>query len=270
MAGNSGGPVLYVDVAGLFYGLLNYVLLAVTARLCLLRPSGWRLLSAALLGGCLETLALLALLPGPARWLFWLALLQLGLGPRDLRGWLSCAAVFGLLNIILTGAVFWLFFAGIFPGSGGVPLWGAGCLLLVVLGRLVLRCLPGLTRRAVAVEVEIELAGRHIRCGGFVDTGNTLRDPVDGAPVIVMHRKLLAEALAGENGGPEGLFTGPLTARFRVIPYRAVGQSHGLLPGLRADRVTVAGAFGEKHRTGVVIALTEDAVPECLVPAALL
>ena len=63
---------------------------------------------------------------------------------------------------------------------------------------------------------------------------------------------------------------GTLAGRFRVIPYRTVGKPRGLLPGLRADRVTVAGAFGRRRHSGVVIALTEDALPECLVPAALL
>ena len=153
------GPVLYVDVAWVFYGGLNYVLLTVCGRLCLLQPAGFRLVLASLLGAAFETLALLEPVPGGFKAVFALVMLAVALEPSGWREWLSVAAVFGLLNVIMTGVIFWLFFAGIFPGRG-LLLWGTGSLLLAALGRGLLRCLPGLTRRATAVAVEVELAGQ--------------------------------------------------------------------------------------------------------------
>lgn len=90
-------------------------------------------------------------------------------------------------------------------------------------------------------EVELEVGGRSCRMKAYVDTGNCLREPVTGKPVILVDQK---------GSGRLGFCREEFRERYTVIPYKAVGVSGGLLEGIRLDRVR----FGNKTITGVVLA----------------
>lgn len=73
----------------------------------------------------------------------------------------------------------------------------------------------------------------------FVDSGNLLKEPISGKPVILVDKK-----------GAKKLAFSPvsLEGRFAVIPYNAVGIENGLLEGVRLDKViykskVIEGAF---------------------------
>lgn len=78
------------------------------------------------------------------------------------------------------------------------------------------------------------------------DTGNTLRDPITGEPVIVIGAdaaKELTDLTARELAAPmETMMDHP---GFRLIPYHAVGQPSGMLLAKRFEHVTVDNYRGE-------------------------
>jgi len=100
--------------------------------------------------------------------------------------------------------------------------------------------------------VEIRFGDRSCRLQALVDTGNRLRDPLSGAPVVVAEgealRPLLPEYLQPAVAAMETGDLGPVSrllsseewsARFRVIPYASIGREHGLLIGFRPDEVRI-------------------------------
>jgi stage II sporulation protein GA (sporulation sigma-E factor processing peptidase) len=88
-----------------------------------------------------------------------------------------------------------------------------------------------------------------ISCKGFMDTGNCLKDPIRGWPVIVVDRCLLSEAFMNiQNNKPEAIC---------VIPYVSVGKEHGLLYGIRMEKVMIRNAKEELCTRNVVAALSE-------------
>lgn len=101
--------------------------------------------------------------------------------------------------------------------------------------------------------VPIEITGREgqIRLMALKDTGNTLRDPITGEPVLVI------------DGASAGVITGlsekdlatpleTLAARpvpgLRLISYRAVGVSGGMLLAMRFEKVKI----GPREQSAVV------------------
>lgn len=92
--------------------------------------------------------------------------------------------------------------------------------------------------------VVVKVGDRSTRLTALVDSGNTLRDPITGAGVVVAQGERLASLLP-----PEADFRNPCQAlpalkepgRFRLLPYRSVGVEQGLLLAVRADRVHVNG-----------------------------
>jgi len=92
------------------------------------------------------------------------------------------------------------------------------------------------------VSLRIDYQGKTVAMTALKDSGNTLRDPITGEPVIIIG----AEAAGRLTGLTEEQLLHPLetmTARpvpgLRLIPYQAVGQSGGMLLAMRFMEVTV-------------------------------
>lgn len=167
--------------------------------------------------------------------------------------------LFLLLSCALAGGVLLLERAGVGQMSTGqgVPanlsdgklllLCGAGEYLLVSLGSR----LPGRQSRQT-VPVLLTCEGRQVFLRALVDTGNLLRDPVTGSPVLIAERQAAArlfprrcapteEALCHPTVCLEQLSRQWSPSRLRLVPYRAVGTERGLLLAVRVDEMEVDG-----------------------------
>ena len=102
----------------------------------------------------------------------------------------------------------------------------------------------------------VTLDGRTVRLDALVDTGNTLADPLSDAKVLVAEweavRGLFDAALPVEaalRDPVEGVATlaAALGAqRVRMIPYRSVGVSSGMLLAVRVDGAVIGGRVEER------------------------
>ena len=85
--------------------------------------------------------------------------------------------------------------------------------------------------------VEVEVSGENIRFTALADSGNLLRDPLGGSPVVLAAAELfgsgIRNSLAGFPDSCEGL-------RIRVIPQKTV-CGEGILYGFVPDRIRVDG-----------------------------
>ena len=108
------------------------------------------------------------------------------------------------------------------------------------------------------VDVEISQGDTTVMLTALRDSGNTLQDPVTGESVLVIGPKA-AEQLTGLN--PQQLRT-PLESMgilpgLRLIPYKAVGCSGGMLLAKRFDRVRIG-----KKRGCVLVAFAPEGLGE--------
>lgn len=104
---------------------------------------------------------------------------------------------------------------------------------------------------------------------GFLDTGNSLRDPVTNRPVIVAEYQFLKKLLPcdlkqvidGINNESEGLETLALTSwanRLRLIPFTSIGKKNGLLIGVRTDEIIVSAGKKKIQHSNMVIGIYQD------------
>ena len=90
-------------------------------------------------------------------------------------------------------------------------------------------------------DVNLTIGGSTYVLRAFVDSGNGLREPVTGKPVI----------LVDETGASKLPFkASDMKERYRIVPYRAVGISAGSLEAVRTDEII----FGEHKIRGAYIA----------------
>lgn len=153
-----------------------------------------------------------------------------------------------------TGRAAWkpgsLFTLEVMALGGAASIAGDSWLLLLfaVAVRILSRYSMGTGRRTL---LPVEIRGREgtVRLTALHDTGNELRDPVTGEPVLVVGRSA-ALRLAGLTAGQ---LADPLAALgtipgLRLIPYHSVDSDSGLLLAMRFPSVRIGG----REHSGIV------------------
>ncbi len=257
--------VIYVDTLFLLNALVDYLLLLAAARLAGERLRRGRFALGAVLGGLyaaaifLPGLEFLGKIPCRLAAAALMLLAAYGGSVRLLRQAviffaLTCAFGGGVAAISMAGGRGLSLGRGVFYSAldlKTVLLSAAACYALLTLA------LQRVGRHTAAsgelLPVRLELDGRSVTLTALADTGNTLTDPVSGAPVLVAEgeavlplfpedRRPDPSDLRDPAGALERLGAGKENApSFRLLPYRAVGVERGLLLAARVDRVTLGG-----------------------------
>ena len=101
------------------------------------------------------------------------------------------------------------------------------------------------------VRVYVPSLGQEIRIKALVDTGNHLTDPISGAPVSVVSRKIarcMASCLSQE--------------KFHAVPYRSVGKESGVLSAYELPEMLIEEAGGALKREHVIVAVCDTGISE--------
>lgn len=269
--------VVYVDSVFVLNTLMDYLLLTATAHLAGVPPRRVRYLLAAALGGAY---AVAVFLPGCGFLSRWPVKIAAGIlmalasygGERRLArltvllftvscGFAGCALGLGLLaggGIPMENGVFYT------DVDAKVLLAAAGAAYLTLSAVFRAGAKNG-GARGNLIRTQVGLGERSVSLTALCDTGNALQDPMTGRPVLVaaafrleglwpegLRAMLTEEALRRPAQTLEALDRVPQARRFRLLPYRAVGVSGGLLLAFRSDWVQV----GRRTYRNLLVALS--------------
>lgn len=108
-----------------------------------------------------------------------------------------------------------------------------------------------ITKKDMMCNVSIELNNKTVNIKTMIDTGNMLKEPISGLPVIVVENTALYELIPKEIldnlddilGGdfqkiPDNIKS-TYIAKLKWIPYSSLGKQNGMLVGIKADKATV-------------------------------
>lgn len=226
--------VLYLDVALFLNFAVDLLLLLFANRLCGY-PSSWkRVIFSALLGGVYGGLCLLPGLRflGNMLWRTVCLCLMAWIAFGSNRSAIRRGALFVLLSMALGGMAVVL-------GRGGLSgiLLGVGCVVCI--------CLVGFGGRAEArrfIPVELRHKDKCLHLTALEDTGNSLRDPITGSPVLVVGANVAMQLLGltrRQLEDPLGSVKDAPVPGLRLVPYHSVGKSGGLLLAMRLKEVRI-------------------------------
>lgn len=258
--------------------VINYLLLLGSTRVSGTSVPIWRIALAAAIGALYAVgvgLPQASLLRQPGAMavvlavMFWLAFGSRVTAVRTIGCYL-------VLSLALCGAVVGaaLLFGrntALARGTFLYPVSFRALVLMAGLAYLICRCFSGRAAPQPAIErAVLSLAGRQVRLRALVDTGNRLRDPLTGKPVLVANwdvaAKLLPQAAAGILD--QAAFQDPaaLLPKLRtlcpqlrafLVPYHAVGNS-GMLLAVRCDQIQV----GKTATCGALVAFSPTTLDE--------
>ena len=232
--------VIYLDLVMLLNFAIDFLLLVGSNRLCGYTPSWGKTAVAAGLGSVysgvcmLEGFAFLGNIFWRIVFLFLMSVIVFGFSKSGLRR--------GVVFLFLSMAL-----GGVAVGMGNGSFLSLICSAAVV----ALMCWVGFRRHigeARYIPVEISYGDTHVQLTALADTGNALRDPITGRPVLVVDFNT-AHKLTGltrqqlrtpiESIGVVGV------PGLRLIPYCAVGQTGGMLLALWIKEVTIGRKKGD-------------------------
>jgi len=268
---------VYADLFFLLNAGADYALLLAAGWLAGATSSVRRLLGGAACGGLYALASLLVPVPAAFSWPGVAAagalMAAAAYAPRPPRVFLrllgflygAAAMAAGLALVAADGAG-----SGAGWARAGIPWWGVA----LALGGALAGGAAAYDRRRVVPSgrwirtLEVEVGGRRALCRALLDTGNRLSDPCGDGPAIVVAAEVLsgllpAPLLRAMRAGPEALaaaLEAPAvpphwTRRFRLVPYRAVGSSGGILPAVRPDGVWL-GTGAERRPVRAVLAVS--------------
>lgn len=96
--------------------------------------------------------------------------------------------------------------------------------------------------------LEINICGKTIYTKAFIDSGNTLKDPITKKSVIIIEKEIIESTFRKEKIEYENIF-GTTNSnfelpkdeniRFRFIPFKSIGKQNGMLVGIQAKFIRV-------------------------------
>ena len=249
--------VLYVDVLFFINMAVDMAVLLAAGRFAGTRPRRLRLLAAGAFGGAYALAAVFWNMPAVVKLLAGGISVWIAFGYQNRATFCKRFLLFLVVSAAFAGFVMLLYF--LFHISSSIN----GVYYLQVPGRIVLAaiCLAygviGLlfykNGKHIGKETEeliIGLGEREITLTALVDSGNDLTEPISHKPVILIHREQAAKLLPPEamvlpmllkaNNAADILASiqdERLRVRFRLVPYRALGQANGLLAAFQPDYV---------------------------------
>lgn len=268
--------------------VINYAILWAAAKLARIPIIKWRIAVGAVLGA-FYSLALF--LPANSfLFAFWfkivasLIIAAAAFAPLNIKNLFICLGCFYLTSFVLGGLTLGLiffthsgrvidyrgisavvaehFWPGIFLGLAA--LWGTGKGVAGLIKK-------GSFDRLYRMNITIRYNDSEVNVMALLDTGNSLKDPLTGRPIIIAEYTALKPLLPEElllclekDGKPDVWeFLGSLTGhhnvtRYSAVPFQSLGNINGLMIGFRPDAVFIDRAGQPVEIEKVVIAICKE------------
>lgn len=290
-------PVIYLDKSMLLNFAMDFLILALTARLSGYKVRTGRLAAGSFLGSLYILVIFLPQIPFlynmSVKFLVSCLIVVAAFYPVTLKKFLVATGYFYAVSFALGGAIYgfsslssglqgkgeYEVLLNLIQGTGDffdVLIWGFPLALLfwATLGRWAWKGLrKSLVQAVFRFPVFIRFGQVEVKLEGLVDTGNQLRDPLTKSPVVVVEAKLLVSYLPDgfeqavaelDIQGIEDCLRGTHWGeRIRVIPFSSVGRQNGLMIGFIPDMLTINTQGGIINTTKVIVGLyTRELSPD--------
>lgn len=198
--------------------------------------------------------------------------------PQNVKQMWKHIIIFYLTSFVFGGVAFALIYVvkpqeilmknGIFLGTyplktvflGGI----VGLVIIVISFQMVKN---KISKKDMYCQIKIYLYGKEITLKSMIDTGNLLKEPITGMPVIVVEHTALYETIPKEIlNNLENILGGDFKkipeeiqkeymAKLKVIPFSSLGKQNGMLLGIKAEKVEIEKEEQILIKTDVIIGI---------------
>ena len=124
-----------------------------------------------------------------------------------------------------------------------------------------------ITKKDMICKIKIKLNGKEITLDTMVDTGNMLKEPLTGNPVVVVEKTSLYDLIPKEIlNNTESILGGDFEkipeyikneyiSRLKIIPFSSLGKQNGMLLGIKPEKLEVINDQLEEEKNNAIIGI---------------
>lgn len=278
---------IYIDVVLIENLIMNYIILLATGIILKIKIKHLRLIIASLIGAIYTILTYVITIQIYSNFLlkFILSMMIIfvAYNPPNVKKMWKYLIVFYLTSFVFGGAAFALIYIvkpqeilmknGLFLGT--YPLKNvilAGIVGFIIITSTFKIVKSKITQKDIYKNVKIEIDGKQIDLNAMLDTGNMLKDPITGKPVIVVEKSILYEILPKELlDNLEKILGGDLknisedikdkyVKKLKFIPFSSLGRQNGMLIGIKPNFVEIIEEQKTQKRNDIIIGIYEKSL----------
>lgn len=255
---------VYVDVVFMENLFMNYIILFATAVINKVEIKLIRILISSILGSIYSIVAYTNILSNFTgliiKILLSVAMIYIAFYPDSLKRFMKQLLIFYLATFTFGGVAFALLYFirpgeilienGIYIGTYPIKIALLGGIVGFVIITIAFNIIKGkISKKDMFCDISIYINSKIKEMRAMIDTGNLLKEPITGMPVIIVEKEELEGILPEEildnlekiiNGEVENIKNiEQFMNRFRVIPFNSLGKQNGLLLGIKADKIII-------------------------------
>ncbi|MBR0491652.1 MAG: sigma-E processing peptidase SpoIIGA [Clostridia bacterium] len=278
---------IYIDVVLIENLIMNYIILLATGVILKTKIKHFKIIMSSLIGAIYTILAYVITIPIYSsffmKFLLSIIIIYVAYNPQNVKKMWKILIVFYLTSFVFGGAAFALIyivkpqdilmknglFLGTYPMKSVVLAGIIGFIIIVTAFKIVRN---RITKRDIYKNVKIEIDGKQIHLNAILDTGNMLKDPITGSPVIVVEKSILYEILPIELlDNIENILGGNLEKipesikkqyikRLKFIPFSSLGRQNGMLVGIKPNFIEIMDEQNSLKREDIIIGIYEKSL----------
>ena len=251
---------IYIDVVLIENVIMNYIILYATGVIYKAKLKNIRLIFSSVIGAIYAILSyaqILEIYTGLIlKIILSTSMVYIALNAQNLKTLIKQVIIFYLTSFIFGGVSFALLYFikpqnilmknGIYIGAYPIKIVFLGGIVGFVIIRIAFKIIKGkISKKELMCKIKIKVLNKTLETTAMIDTGNLLKEPITGAPVIVIEKQAMQEIIPGNilNNmdkilkGESQDDLGELYTKLRIIPFSSLGKANGMLLGIKPDEV---------------------------------
>lgn len=270
---------IYIDVVFIENLIMNYIILLANTFILKIKVKQLRLILASSIGTIYTVMAYLVSNKIFSNFFIKLLLsiiiVYIAFNPKELKRFFKQLVVFYLTSFVFGGAAFAFIYIikpqnilmknGLFLGTYTLKTVVISTIIAFTIIILTFRFVKNkFSKKDIYKEIDVSIEQKIIRVKAIVDTGNMLKEPITGKPVIVIEHTCLYNILPKEildniekilGGDLENIseeIKNKYLTRLKFIPFSSLGKQNGMILGISPQFIKICGEEDRKIKDIIV------------------
>ncbi len=261
---------------------MNYIILFATAVINKVEIKLIRILLSSILGSIYAVVSYTNILSNFTgviiKILLSIAMIYIAFKPEGVKRFIKQLLIFYLATFTFGGVAFALLYFvkpgeilienGIYIGTYPIKIALLGGIVGFVIITIAFNLIKGkLSKNDMFCNIHVYINSKRKDMISMIDTGNLLKEPITGMPVVIVEKEELIDIIPMEilnnidkiiNGDIDDIKNiEQYISKFRVIPFNSLGKQNGLLLGIKADKIIVDYDENKIEHNNIIIGVYE-------------
>lgn len=273
---------IYIDIIIVENLIMNYIILYATGLISKCKINYIRILISSLIGAIYATAQYVSKLNIYSNFIIKIALsiiiIYVAFNPQNVKKMCKQLILFYLTTFTFGGVATYLIYVlkpqniimknGIYVGTYVLKVIFIGAILGTIILIISFKISKNkITKKDMMCKSKIKMNGKEIILDTMVDTGNMLKEPITGSPVIVVEKMALYDLIPKEIlNNTESILGGDLEKipenikkeyipKLKMIPFSSLGKQYGMLIGIRPEKLEIINEQQIEEKKNAIIGI---------------